>query len=154
MPTARNHLGAAALNGRIYAIGGRLTAAFSIVMPGQTDAVQEYDPAADSWATKAPMPTPRSGGAVAVLNNRLYVAGGEVQTYQFVAAFRAFEAYDPATDTWAQLPYMPSPRHSFAMAAVANRIHIVSGDVQSAMVPLPGGASFVTNAHDAFEVAP
>jgi N-acetylneuraminic acid mutarotase len=154
MPTARNHLGAAALNGKIYAIGGRLTAAFSIVMPGQTDAVQEYDPAADSWATKAPMPTPRSGGAVAVLNNRIYAAGGEVQTYQFVAAFRAFEAYDPAADTWAQLPYMPSPRHSFAMAAVGNRIHIVSGDVQSAMVPLPGGASFVTNAHDAFEVAP
>ena len=153
MPTARNHLGAAAVNGKIYAIGGRLTAAFSIVMPGQSDAVQEYDPAANTWATKAPMPTARSGHAVTVLNNRIYVAGGEVQTYQFVACFRAFEVYDPAADTWAQLPYMPSPRHSFAMATVGTRIHIVSGDVQSAMVPLPPGASFVTSAHDAFEGA-
>jgi hypothetical protein len=99
------------------------------------------------------MPTARSGHALAVLNNRIYAAGGEIQTYQFVACFRAFEACDPATDTWAQLPYMPSPRHSFAMAAVGNRLHIVSGDVQPAMVPLPAGASFVTSAHDAFEVA-
>lgn len=152
MPTARNHMGAGAVNGKVYVIGGRLTAAFSIVMPGQTDAVQEYDPATDSWATKAPMPTARSGGALAVLNNRIYVAGGEVQTYQYVAAFRAFEAYDPATDTWEQLPKMPSPRHSFAMAAVANRIHVVSGDVQSAMVPAPPGVSIQTSAHDAFEV--
>ncbi len=154
MPTARNHMGAGTVNGRIYVIGGRLTAAFSIVMPGQSDAVQEYDPAANAWATKAPMPTARSGHAVVAMNNRLYAAGGEIQTYQYVGAFRAFEAYDPLTNTWAPLPYMPSPRHSFAMAALGNRIHIVSGDVQSAMVPLPKGASFVTNAHDAFEFAP
>jgi N-acetylneuraminic acid mutarotase len=154
MPTARNHLSAGTVNGKVYAIGGRLAAAFSIVMPGNTDVVQEYDPAANSWATKAPMPTPRSGHASAVLNGRIYVGGGELQTYQFVAAFRAFEAYDPGANLWVQLPFMPSPRHSFAMAALGNRIHVVSGDVQSAMVPAPpGGVSFQTSAHDAFEVS-
>lgn len=154
VPTARNHLSAGSVGGKIYAIGGRLAAAFSIVMPGNTDVVQEYDPAANSWATKAPMPTPRSGHASAVLNGRIYVGGGELQTYQFLAAFRAFEAYDPAANGWAQLPFMPSPRHSFAMAALGNRIHIVSGDVQSAMVPAPpGGVSFQTSAHEAFEVS-
>jgi N-acetylneuraminic acid mutarotase len=155
LPLPRNHMGpsAAAVNGKIYAIGGRLAAAFSIVMPGQTNVNHEFDPAANTWATKAPMPTPRSGGGVAVLNNRIFVAGGEEQTYQYVAAFRAFEAYDPAADTWVQMPYMPSPRHSCGVATLGNRIHIVSGDVQSAMVPLPQGAAFATNAHDAFEVA-
>src|SRR5437588_242271 len=154
MPTARNHMGAGTVNGKIYVIGGRLTGAFSIAMPGNTDVVQEYDPAANAWATRAPMPTARSGGGTAVLDGRLYVGGGELQTYQFLAAFRAFEAYDPAADTWAQLPYMPSPRHSFAMAAVGNRIHAVSGDVQSAIVPPPKGVSLQTDAHDAFEVTP
>ncbi len=50
---------------------------------------------------------------------------------------------------WIQLPFMPSS-HSFALG---NRIHFVSGDVQSAMVPAPpGGVSFQTSVHDAFEV--
>ena len=154
MPTARNHMGAGTVSGKIYVIGGRLTGAFSIAMPGNTDVVQEFDPAGNAWATRAPMPTARSGGGAAVLDGRIYVGGGELQTYQFLAAFRAFEVYDPAADTWAQLPYMPSPRHSFAMAALGNRIHVVSGDVQSAIVPPPKGVSLQTDAHDAFEVAP
>jgi N-acetylneuraminic acid mutarotase len=61
MPTARNHLAAGAASGKIYAIGGRLTAAFSIVMPGQSDAVQEYDPGADSWPPRRPC-RPRGAG--------------------------------------------------------------------------------------------
>ncbi len=154
MPLAGNHMGpnAPTVNGKIYAIGGRLAAAFTIVMPGQTDVVHEYDPAANTWATKATMSIARSGGATAALNNRIYAAGGEVQTYQYSAAFRVFEVYDPATDTWTALPSMPSPRHSFGMAALGNRIHIVAGDVQSAMVPAPPGVSIATSAHVAFEV--
>src|SRR5436853_597404 len=61
MPTARNHMGAGTVSGKIYVIGGRLTGAFSIAMPGNTGVVQEYDPAANSWATRAPMPPGRTG---------------------------------------------------------------------------------------------
>ncbi len=153
MPTACNHMGAGTVNGKIYVIGGRLTGAFIIAMPGNTDLVQEYDPATDSWATRAPMLTARSGHGAAVLNGRIYVAGGEVETYQYLATFRAFEAYDPAANTWTQLPYMPSPRAGFAMAVMGNRIHVVSGDVQAAMVPPPTGVKIQTDAHNAFEVA-
>ncbi len=154
MPTARNHMGAEAVGDKVYVIGGRLGGAFIIAMPGNTDLVQEYDPAADSWTTKAPMPTARSGLNSAVLNGIIYAAGGEVQTYQYLAAFRAFEAYDPASNTWWQLPSMPAPRHESAMAAIGNRIHVVCGDVQSAIVPLPKGVSFALSAHDAFEITP
>ncbi|HYM91090.1 MAG TPA: hypothetical protein VEW91_05600, partial [bacterium] len=154
MPTARNHMGdGGSVNGKIYVIGGRLSGAFIIAMPGNTDLVQEYDPAADAWATKTPMPTARSGLNSATLNGIIYVAGGEVRTYQYLAAFRAFEAYDPASNTWWQLPPMPSPRHECAMAALGNRIHIVGGAVQSAIVPPVQGVSFGTPAHDAFEIA-
>ncbi len=153
MPTACNHMGGESVNGKIYVIGGRLSGAFIIALPGNTDLVLEYDPAADAWATKTPMPTARSGLNSATLNGIIYVAGGEVRTYQYLAAFRAFEAYDPASNTWWQLPPMPSPRHEVAMTALGNRIHIVGGAVQSAIVPLPPGVSFATPAHDAFEVA-
>lgn len=154
MPTARNHMAIGAVKGRIYAIGGRLGAAFIIGMPDHTHLVQEYTPATDSWAPKAPMPTARSAVASAVLNDKIYVAGGEIQTYQYLAAFRAFEAFDPVTNTWEQLPFMPVPRHGLAAAALGNRIHLVSGDAQSSMVPRPKGVEFHVEQHDAFEVAP
>ena len=92
MPTPCNHMGGEAVNGKIYIIGGRLSGAFIIGFPGNINLVQAYDPAADSWVTKTPMPTARSGLNTANLNGIIYVAGGEVQDDKFLAAYRAFEA--------------------------------------------------------------
>jgi len=149
MPTARNHAAVGAVNGKIYVIGGRIGSAF-VSTSSPTDLVEEYDPATDQWgALKARMPTPRSAVAWGVYGGRIYVAGGEVQNDQFLAAFRAFEAYDPATNRWISLPRMPVPRHGLAGAVVGRRLHLVSGDVQSAGA---GGNTMVhTDAHDAFE---
>ena len=140
------------VDGKIYLIGGRLSGAFIIGLPGNINLVQAYDPAADSWVTKSPMPTARSGLNTATLNGIIYAAGGEVQDSNYLAAFRAFEAYDPASDTWWQLPSMLLPRHECIMAALGNRIHVAGGSVQSAIVPLPKGLSFDTDSHEAFEV--
>ena len=60
------------------------------------------------------------------------MAGGEVTTKQLVGAFRAIEAYDPATNSWTTLPPMPMPRHGVAGAVIGNRFHLVSGMIQSA----------------------
>ena len=46
--------------------------------------------------------------------------------------FRALEAYDPVVNTWTILPSMPVSRHGLAGAVIGNRLHMVSGDVQSA----------------------
>src|ERR1700732_4925414 len=129
MPTPCNHMGGEAVNGKIYVIGGRLSGAFIIGFPGNINLVQAYDPAADTWVTKTPMPTPRSGLNTASLNGIIYVAGGEVQDDKYLAAYRAFEAYDPASDAWWQLPSMLLPRHECIMAALGNRIHVAGGSV-------------------------
>ena len=152
MPTPCNHMGGEAVDGRIYVIGGRLSGAFIIGYPGNTNLTQVYDPATDGWTTRAPMPTPRSGLNTAALNGFIYAAGGEVQDDKSLSAFRAFEAYHPASDTWWQLPSMLLPRHECIMAALGNRIHVAGGSVQSAIVPLPKGLAFETDAHEAFEV--
>ena len=153
MPTPCNHFGCEAVNGKVYAIGGRLSGAFIIGFPGKI-AVQVYDPAIDSWATKAPMPTSRSGLNTAQLNGIIYAAGGEVQDQQYLAAFKAFEAYDPESDTWWQLPSMLLPRHECIMAAVGNRIRRRGRLVRApVIVPPPTSVSFDTDAHEAFEVA-
>jgi N-acetylneuraminic acid mutarotase len=136
------------VNNKIYVIGGRLGSAF-IFTASNTNVVEEYDPMTDQWGlVKARMPTARSGGAWAVYKGRIYVAGGEHQDRHLLAAFRALEAYDPATNTWAELPMMPMPRHGLAGAVVGDRLHLASGDIQSAGIT---GMRVVTESHDAFE---
>ena len=148
MPTARNHAAVGAVNNKIYVIGGRRGSAF-IFTASNTNVVEEYDPATDQWGlVRARMPTERSGGAWGVYNGRIYVAGGEHQDGHLMAAFRALEAYDPATNSWSELPMMPMPRHGLAGAVVGHRLHLASGDIQSAGIT---GMHVVTDAHDIFE---
>ena len=132
MSVARNHAYAAAVNGKIYVIGGRTGHAF-IMSATNTDVVEEYSPVSDMWsAPKERMPTARSGGAWGTDGRRIYVAGGEVTTKELVGAFRAVEAYEPATNSWISLPPMPMPRHGIAGAVIGNEFHLVSGMIQSA----------------------
>lgn len=154
MSVARNHAYASAVNGKIYVIGGRTGHAF-ILSATNTDVVEEYSPVNDMWsAPKERMPTPRSGGAWGTDGRRIYVAGGEVTTKELVGAFRAVEAYEPATNSWISLPPMPMPRHGIAGAVIGNEFHLVSGMIQSA-----GALSFLdprlevhTGQHDVLEL--
>src|SRR6202051_123367 len=154
MSVARNHAFGAAVNGKIYVIGGRTGHGF-ILSATNTDVVEEYNPVSDSWSVpKERMPTPRSGGASGTDGRRIYVAGGEVTTKELVGAFRAVEAYEPATNSWISLPPMPMPRHGIAGAVIGNELHLVSGMIQSA-----GALSFLdprlevhTGQHDVLEL--
>jgi tyrosinase-like protein/Kelch motif protein/kelch motif-containing protein len=154
MSVARNHAYAAAVNGKIYVIGGRTGHAF-ILSATNTDVVEEYSPVSDMWsAPKERMPTARSGGAWGTDGRRIYVAGGEVTTKELVGAFRAVEAYEPAINSWISLPPMPMPRHGIAGAVIGNEFHLVSGMIQSA-----GALSFLdprlqthTGQHDVLEL--
>ena len=149
MPTPRNHMGVGAVNGKIYVIGGRVGAAF-IGLASDISLVEVYDPAADEWGpVGARMPTARSAVASAVYNGKIYLAGGEWQDPVVQTAFRVFEAYDPATNTWSTLPPMATPRHGVAGAVIGNRFYAVSGDVQSSGT----GVAVSTPAATAFEFA-
>jgi len=131
MPTPRNHTTAAAVNGKIYVIGGRVGAAF-IGLASDISVVEEYNPATDKWsAPRSRMPTARSALGSGVVNGRIYVAGGEYQDPHMMATFRAVEAYDPASDSWSIMPSMPVSRHGLAAGAIGNRLILVGGDVQS-----------------------
>jgi N-acetylneuraminic acid mutarotase len=150
MPTARNHAAVGVVNGKIYVIGGRIGSVF-MSTGSNTDVVEEYDPAIDQWGgIRAPMPTARSGGAWAVHNGLIYFAGGEGRTYQLSAAFKAVEAYDAAANVWSILPPMQVQRHGLAGAVIGNRLHLVSGVVQS-QSPL-AGTNLATEIHEVLEL--
>jgi N-acetylneuraminic acid mutarotase len=149
MPTPRNHATAAAVNGKAYVIGGRVGAAFISAGSSNIDVVEEYDPRADAWGpSRAKMPSARSAMASGVYGNRIYVSGGEGQDSQRMYTFRALEAYEPATNVWTVLPSMPVSRHGLAGAVVGSRLHMVSGDVQSAGT----GVHVHTESHDVFDL--
>src|SRR5438093_11507616 len=107
MPTARNHSAIGAVNNKIYVIGGRTGAAF-ISVATNTNIVEEYDPAIDSWGlSKARMPSAWSAVASGIYRDRIYVVGGEFQDDSMMVAFRALEAYNPAINSWVILPRIP-----------------------------------------------
>jgi N-acetylneuraminic acid mutarotase len=86
VPTARDHLGAAAIDERLYAVGGRIDGNYSRNLTSN----EAYDPATDRWEQHAPMPTARSGIAAAVLEGRMFVFGGEAPS----GTFNQAEVYD------------------------------------------------------------
>jgi peroxiredoxin/N-acetylneuraminic acid mutarotase len=154
MAVPRNHAFAAAVNGKIYVIGGRTGHGF-ILSATNTDVVEEYDPANDMWsAPKERMPTPRSGGGWGTDGRKIYVAGGEVTTKELVGAFKAVEAYEPATNSWTTLPSMPMPRHGVAGAVIGNRFYLVSGMITSAgaMAMFDPKLEVHTASHDILEL--
>ena len=65
------------------------------------------DPAANTWEAVAPMATPREKHAVAVLDGKLYVAGGRGAGYDRLSSV---ERYDPATNAWEAVAPMATAR--------------------------------------------
>ena len=137
LPQPNNHGMAAAVNGRVYLIGGQVTDD----QEGATavDRVYELDPAKGSWVEKTPMPTARSGGVAVVHDGKIYVAGGRVPRGN------DFAVYDPAADRWEALPILPSQRNHITGAAINGRIHIVGGRLGNGLSPLKSDANEVFN---------
>jgi N-acetylneuraminic acid mutarotase len=95
MPTPRLGLGVGVVNGIIYAIGGRYNIGGTDINLGTVEA---YDPATNTWTSKAPMPTPRERCGVGVVNGIIYAIGGT--NHNNSPFFLTVEAYDPASDSW------------------------------------------------------
>ena len=135
LPQPNNHGMAAAVNGKIYMIGGQTTDDQQGATAVST--VYELDPAQGVWVTKAPMPTARSGGVAVVHAGKIYVAGGRVPRGN------DFAVYDPAADQWEVLPDLPSQRNHITGAAINGRIHIVGGRLGNGLSPLKSDANEV-----------
>jgi hypothetical protein len=136
MSQARFGLGVGVVDGKIYAIGGRVG-----LNADPLGVNEEYDPANDTWTTKTAMPTPRADFGAAVYNNKIYCIGGQlkVESVSEIIGNKsvitssnwiysgACEAYDPATDTWERLTDMPSQREGVLAAVVGDNIYLVDG---------------------------
>jgi N-acetylneuraminic acid mutarotase len=75
-----------------------------------------------TWSTKAPMPTPRYGHGVGVVNGIVYAVGGYSTSY-----LNTVEAYDPSTNTWSTKAPMPTARCCLGVVGVNGILYAVGG---------------------------
>jgi len=123
MQEARHGLGAAVVDGRIYAIGG-FTQKNGIVGTNEED-----DPKTDTWSYKAPMPTPRYYFAMTVYQNKIYCIGGCVgETKEHGQTLTAVnEVYDPETNTWETKTAVPTAKIWATASVVEGKIYVIGG---------------------------
>ena len=117
-PRPREHLAAAALGGRIYAVGGRLAG-----IDTNLRTVESFDPRTGRWSRAAPLPQARGGTGVAAAADRLGSVGGE----QPAGTIATVWSLRPASRRWRRLPNLPTPRHGLGVAAVGRTVYVVAG---------------------------
>lgn len=141
---ARRMLGAAVVNGVLYAMGG----CYDKISLGGTSTiaalniVEAYDPASGRWTSRASMLQPRYGFSATACQGKIYVIGGiNTASHENV---RMIDVYDPQSNAWDTLVRMPWARICHASACVNGKIYVVGGVTDSA-------GYTVTNAVDEFD---
>jgi len=125
-PLKGNHHAVEVFGGRMYLVGG-----FDANSSGQ---VQIYDPATNGWSVGAPAPYAAGSCCSAVINGKIYIAGGLVGVISGSnngSSTNAAAVYDPVANTWTSLPPIPfTPAHGINHAASAtdgNKFYIFGG---------------------------
>lgn len=138
----------AALDGRIYVIGGITPSGDTFPT---TDRVEVYDTATDSWSDAAPLPVAMNHPNVAAAEGRLYVIGGLSGGASWQALPDSF-VYDPATNQWTPLPSMPagSERGSSAVGVSGTTIYLAGG--MRTLTPEPGGLHDTVDTVSSYDV--
>ena len=116
----RATVGAAAVNGKVYAIAGW--------GPGRPfSIVEEYDPVMDTWTRKTGIPTPRGYLSASAVNGKIYAIGGRAGTFQNPIDLSTVEEYDPATDTWTKKSDLPNVRYFLSTSVVDDKVYAIGG---------------------------
>jgi N-acetylneuraminic acid mutarotase len=140
LPVAMAEVGVAALNGKVYVIGGTRQAPNAAPEWASTLNMM-YDPATNSWTARAPLPQGLSHVGVAALGGKIYAVGGFTDIIHMGPQSVVF-AYDPTADSWSKVGSLSTSRGSVAVAAVDGKLHAFGGRQADEIlkVPAPPGA--------------
>ena len=114
MPSERQEISTAALNGKIYVIAGFNEDVRS------TATVDVYNPATDTWASAAPIPVANNHNAAAVAAGKLYT---------FAGIGGATFLYDPASNSWSNVATMKLGHAGTpAVGVIKDKIYCAGGE--------------------------
>jgi N-acetylneuraminic acid mutarotase len=117
LPSVQSGAGAAAVGGRVYAIGGADGFGNAVAT------VRAYEPAERRWIDRRPMTVARRDPAVTVMDGEIWVIGGWNN-----GARPSVEIYAPATDTWRNGTLLPEPRTGAVAVAHSGEVYVAGGE--------------------------
>ncbi len=133
-PRARDHFHAGVIDDKLYVAGGRLSGGPGGTFNPLIAEVDVYDFTEGTWSTLPSaqnIPTPRAAASVAVLENELYVIGGEIeddlQGNTINDAVKTTEAFNPITGNWTSKADLILERHGTQAISSGNGIHLAAG---------------------------
>ncbi|MEZ4860242.1 MAG: S8 family serine peptidase [Caldilineaceae bacterium] len=170
LPTSRYQLGVVGMpaKGYLYAIGG-----WNNVLGGDEDpyifdyassVTERYNPCTELWEPMADLPAPRANAGVGVLNDKIYVVGGNSLSYDYgyydVWQYATVFVYDPNANSWSEMAPLPSAYSGMAVAAANGKLFAFGGyddqgfssadtymydpatNTWSKRAPMPGGGRY------------
>jgi N-acetylneuraminic acid mutarotase len=105
------------IDGKIYLFGGY----------GGKRRVIEYDPLTHTYTKKSNMPTARIGLSASAWDGKIFIIGGYIPGISGYPGLTPVEVYDPATDSWAIAPDMPTGRFGAYTSVVDGMIYVIGG---------------------------
>jgi N-acetylneuraminic acid mutarotase len=124
-PVLRSESSAGVINNKIYVAEG-WGGQFGSDSNSPTSALEIYDPVTDSWTAGASSLIARGLSATAVIDGKLYIAGGTAAQY---VNFDNLEIYDSVTNTWSLGASLPAQLTSAAGVALNGKFYVLGGYV-------------------------
>ncbi len=127
-----------AIGGRLYVyvpgLGGELPP--STCYPSRKGRFFRYDPATNTWITRAAPPTDHKYGASGVIDGKFYLAGGykvspcrtNGEPADCEEADDALDVYDPVSNTWTTKASMLGYRDVMASAVLNGKLFLMGGN--------------------------
>ncbi len=124
LPRAFAAIGCAVLGGHLHAIGGAIGDTFADKK--SVDWHYAYDPKADAWSTRQPMPTARDHTGTLVADGRIHVVGGRVDSFHTNSNLH--HAYDVKEDKWYARAPIPTARSGHGAVLYRDKIFVMGGE--------------------------
>lgn len=121
LDAARSGLATVVLEDTLYAAGGA-----GLTVP--RNEFESYDPMLDRWFPETPLPTGLERFGMAVIGDRIYVAGGYAQgELGGVGPSPAMWSWTPQSRVWQSEAAMPAPRADFTLLAHDDKLFAIGG---------------------------
>jgi len=127
MPTARSAPAIGVLGSAVHLVAGYQGGGACTYL----NTHEAYDPATDTWSTKAPLSWNPDQPGGAVVQGQLFVIGGLVNCG---GSYRDVASYHPSTNSWTPRALLPAGRGAFGTGVIDNIIYVVGGSTGQAVV--------------------
>ena len=128
LPHTNHDLCGVECDGRFYVAGGFSDGFGYPAKPRIYDSLFEYDPKLDLWRVPAKLSGPRVYNAIAALDGKVWIIGGDVVNAEGKrVASPGVEVYDPKSGSVLPGPTMSLPRPKPIAATIGGRIYVLGG---------------------------